>query len=189
MVAAPSNTIVDSASQRTHDPGVGGGDAGKTVASGESVSASATPTKAPPAGGAAGSFPVETTWPDKEVRHSISDAELDMLHQGHVNDRASDKAFDVFLAACGAAAGAAPQVVKDFWGAFFAKQSAAHDIFGVVALLVFGGALALAFAMRLFWKQADGPSAVDAKVVEIRERTNRTSHLIDPAQPISDRPQ
>jgi hypothetical protein len=105
-----------------------------------------------------------------------------MLHKGHAEDRISDKMFDVFLAACGAAAGAAPQVAKDLWGAFAAKPSVPHDMFGIVALLIFGGGVAAAVVSTLFWKRKSQPTLVDLKVAEIRERTNRTKHMVAPTQ-------
>lgn len=128
------------------------------------------------------SFTIATTMPDEELRHDISDLELDMLHRGHASDRESDRAFDVFLAACGAAAGAAPQVIKDLASAFFASNPVGHDVFGIVALLIFGGAITTAAVMRMFWKAQQTPTAVDLKVLEIRARSNRRLHVVRPQQ-------
>ena len=118
-----------------------------------------------------GNYAIETTWPEREIRHNISDLELDMLQKGQ-----SDQAFNVMLAAGGAAVGAAPQVARDLYGAFRAATPVPLDLASVFVLLIFGGALTAAGVAYMFWKQRTSP--VDAKVAEIRERTNRTLHLI-----------
>src|ERR1700686_4574644 len=65
-----------------------------------------------------GGIPVRTTQPDFLLRHNISDEELTMLQKSR-----SDEAWEMTLAAGGAAVGAAPQVLRDLFNAFYAKNA------------------------------------------------------------------
>jgi len=125
-----------------------------------------------------GDWVVETTRPPSELRHDISDMELTVVHAGGKHTREADRAFQIFWSALSVAAGAAPQVARDFWNKFFASQVVEYDVFAVWALFIFAGAVAVAVVHYLFWWKDDEPSSADLLVKEIRERTNRTRRVV-----------
>jgi hypothetical protein len=134
------------------------------------------PPKKTESGGAPGSYTITTTLPDNELRHNISDQELDMLYKGQ-----SDPPFNVMLAAGGVAAGAFPQLVRDLYNAFRVNPSIPLDLASVLVLLLFGGAAAAAGVSWFFWRKSAPPA--ENLATQIRERTNRTLHIVSPMPP------
>jgi hypothetical protein len=128
-----------------------------------------------------GGYTIGTTYPDEELRHNISDGELDMLHRGDASKREADQAFNMMLAAGGVVAGSAPQFFRDIANAYFVAKPTPIEFAGLIGVVIFAGAIVATGISYFFWKKRSGASAVDAKVVEIRARQNRTFHIVRPA--------
>jgi hypothetical protein len=124
---------------------------------------SAAVLDSPPESIGTGGTIIKTTHPDVLLRHNISDEELTVMQKSK-----SDKAWEMLLAALGAAAGSAPQVVRDLYGAYWAR-SAPLDGASVISLLIFGGACVSALATWVL--SSEHQSEADALAAAIRERT------------------
>jgi hypothetical protein len=145
----------------------------RTRSSGKSeiyLAGAATVLNAPPDITESAGVTIKTTQPDILLRHSISDEELTMLQKSK-----SDKAWEMTLAALGAAAGSAPQVARDLYAAFWAKSSPL-DGASVIGLLIFGGACITALST---WVLSQGQqSEADTLAGAIRERTKASFEVI-----------
>lgn len=84
----------------------------------------------------------------------------------------------IFWSSISVAAGSAPQVARDFWSRFFVDPTVHYDISAVLALVIFGGAIAVAVVHYLFWWDEDEPSSADLLVQEIRNRSNITRRVV-----------
>jgi hypothetical protein len=128
------------------------------------------------AASAPGDVLVETTFPDLEIRHTISDADAVTLMSGSARSREADQAFDIFLAAAGVCAGSVLQAARDIANTIYFK--AAPDSWGMLGIAIFfvsAGVCALAF---ILWRRWKDQSPAELKLQEIRDRTNRTLALV-----------
>ncbi len=109
--------------------------------------------------------PIVTTQPDRILRHSISDEELDMLCEAR-----SDLVLEILLIAIGAAIGALPQAISAMYRyAKPAESATALTFVDFVSVLVFWACIAVAVGVGIvFYRRTNHAESLRNK---IRERT------------------
>ena len=120
--------------------------------------------------GSDGSPPIFTTQPERILRHSISDEELDMLC-----DSRTDLVLEILLISVGAALGTLPAAIPAM-GSYFSATPDSPAVIGLtdfIQILIFSVGVALTVAVGIIFKKKSKRSV--SLRDQIRSRTKKQS--------------